>query len=61
MTGTITAFKFPRNKYIITTTNMNAINNVLYTSFMATLIYVALLKAISRFRPSGKLGFICLI
>ena len=27
--GTITAFKLPKNKYIIITTNTNAINNVL--------------------------------
>ena len=40
---------------------MNAINKVLYTSLIATLMYVALLKATSNFKPSGRLGFICSI
>ena len=46
---------------MIITTKINAINKVLYTSLIATLIYVALLKATSKFNPDGKLGLIFLI
>ena len=42
---------------MIATTKIKAIIKVLYTSLIAAPIYVALLKAISKFKPSGKFFF----
>ena len=52
--GTITAFKLPKKKYIISVTSTKAMANVFHISKILALTKVLQSNATSNFNPSGK-------